>query len=234
MNFKKVLCLCLTFLMLSDTSVFAANSIEQQPSFMDKVAYENWLCETQGADAVEKYNNLSDEQKDKLLNYINNPELIRDAYCIEVGEGERVVLNDGDVKVSFTKTIEEIEENVSDEDARSVDASASRKTTTATYTRTVRLFDYDIFEITGSITYTHNAKTMLSIDGSNIFTSINYVPLLAIDYANKEYTLTKYIAYVTTDVRWNLFSNYGITFGYNLFKVSGDIDDNASGWIGPW
>ena len=231
MKFKKMLFICLSVVMSIIPNSFALANVKTPTTILSSVfptssltraEYEDWFFENQDENAIEKYNSLTDEQKDKLVSYLSDPYLLIDTLEANITPNSSRVFNNGDLIVS----VEEVIENLSEETIK-----AATQTVKATYVRTTSIFGLKVFETTAWIQYTHNGSEIISIDGSNIFTSVNWYVIFKAVYSGKTTWKTTMTAYASSDIVWEVsIEDYGVTTGSNYIRVSGNTSNTAGGY----
>ena len=120
MKFKKMLFICLSVVMSIIPNSFALANVKTPTTILSSVfptssltraEYEALFFQNQDENAIEKYNSLTDEQKDKLVSYLSDPYLLIDTLEANITPNSSRVLNNGDLIVS----VEEVIENLSEE-----------------------------------------------------------------------------------------------------------------------
>ncbi|KJR45964.1 hypothetical protein UF75_3629 [Desulfosporosinus sp. I2] len=237
---KKILSLisCVTLIILTMSSVaYAKTDTTQsiQPSYSKVESandYETWLKgKTNDSDAkkvLTKYQNLTKEQKDKFVGYLKDGKLFANAFSTPLKPGESKSLANGDVIVTLTETNEPI--NIASKNFSIMSTVEYRK---ATYQRYVTLFGVKILQTTSYVNYSHDGTSIIDIQGSRHWTSINYNPLLMSEWGDEP---TEWddgtTAYSTNDVTFGaMIEGYGIQYGSAELGVWGDVDNDAGGWL---
>lgn len=78
-------------------------------------------------------------------------------------------------------------------------------------------------------------QSILGIQGSRNYTSINYNPLLSSEWSDPVTWDDGETAYSTADVTFGAFiEGYGIKYGSAEVGVWGDIYNGAGGWVEPY
>jgi|GEM_PF-1538061 len=195
--------------------------------------YENWLknnCSTDEKD-LEKFQRLTEKQKVKFINYLNDPELLVNALStsLEPGESKNFDAND-DILVTLSETIEPINTSSQQDSLSSIATEEFRK---ASYIKSVSFFGVKVLEVTSWIRYSHDGESIIEIQGSAHYTSVNYNPLLSSEWTDPvTWGEDGDTAYSTADVVFGAFiEGYGIKYGSGESLVWGDIYNDAGGHV---
>ena len=184
--------------------------------------FEKSFLENQDNIIIESYQNLSEEQKNKFIELINNPLTVQQAMNINLELNQTKSLGNG-VITGLIETNEVISNTKATEQSR------------ATYQRYVTIFNIKVFETTSWVQYTHNGSNILSVDSSNIFTSVNLNPVNKVSYSGKIEWKSTTTAYSQSDITFDLFiEDYGPTIGSGYCQVSGNIHNQTNGFVSQY
>ncbi|MEG0051151.1 MAG: hypothetical protein RR712_03145 [Terrisporobacter sp.] len=199
-----------------------------------KSNYENWLAQTQSKETLDEYNSLSEQDKDLLISYLSDINLMSLALTTNVAPNQTKTLANGNIEIGMTEDIEVIpNDNSLDLNDFQSKATQNRR---VTYSRYIHIKGVKILQTTSWVTYTHNGKTVTSVNDRNHFTSINLNPVLRTSYSG----MTKggkgsTTAYSTADLSFTyIIEGYGPTLASGRLRVNGTVKNVGSGSYTPY
>lgn len=192
-------------------------------------SYGNYLEELGDKDAIDQFNNLSENDKSKLVEYLSSKEVMTQICASLMRDNNNVEMKNGDIQILSEK----FEENESIKENESINSNkASVQYRKATYIKTVKMFGLSILESTAWIQYSHDGSSILEIQGKNFVISRNFNPLLDADWSGETSWKTTTTAYATADLTFSfIYDGLGIVIDTGEAMVSGNIYNETDGYV---
>lgn len=221
LKFKKILPLVLIIIMIMGlgATVFAG---ELEPEITIE-SYRNYLERVGDQETIGQFNNLSEDDKSKLIEYLNSKEVMTQICTGIMKDNSNLIIKNGDIQIQVDKFVENGPVN------SNIAGIQYRK---ATYIKTLKIFGLSILESTAWIQYSHDGNSILGIQGKNFFISRNFIPLLASSWSGETSWKTKTTAYATADLTFS-FIHEGLRIVIDSCEamVSGNIYNQTSGYV---
>lgn len=221
LKLKKILSLVIAMVMVMGlgTTAFAG---ELKPEITIE-SYANYLEKLGDKETIDQFNNLSENDKSKLVEYLSSKEVMTQILDSMISNNNNVEMKNGDIQILNEK----FEENESINLNR-----ASEEYRKATYIKTVKMFGLSILESTAWIRYSHDGSSILEIQGKNFVISRNFNPLLYSSWSGKTSWKTKTTAYATADLTFSfIYEGLGIVIDTGEAMVSGNIYNETDGYV---
>lgn len=221
LKLKKVLSLVFAIVMVMGLSATAfAGELEPEITIE---SYRNYLEEAGDKETISKFNNLSENDKSKLIEYLSSKEVMTQICTSIMKDNNNVEMKNGDIQIQVDK----FEENELMNSNR-----ASTQYRKATYTKTVKMFGLSILESTAWIKYSHNGSSILEIQGKNFLISRNFNPLLDSSWSGETSWKTNTTAYATADLTFSfVYEGLGMVIDSGEAMVSGNIYNQTNGYV---
>lgn len=173
-------------------------------------------------DALKQFKQLSKEQQNKFISYLNNEELLKEVIDA-FNNNESKTMYDGDIVIEVEMTELVVQKE---------DMMQFSELLQANYKKWVTFLGVNIFEVTAWVRYNHDGEKVTSILGSNHLVSRNYNPLL--DHSWSEITrwgVGTSTAHSSRDITFSiLWEGLGIIINSAESRVWGNYN-NSGGWL---
>lgn len=233
---KKFVASMLIFIMVFSvsgfTNVFAvedSNKYKQKSNYISVESYRDFLEERisnnqqveDTKDVLSDFENLSSNEREKFISYINNPDLNLEILKALSENKTYVAFNNGDIVVSSNEQFDQ-------ED--SIQARSSIQSRTATASRSVSVLGLKVFEYSGEIRYKHNGSSIRSIDHANIWISRNFLPLVDFSWNDSStYGVGSRTAHHIEYCTWSfVHEKIGLTYGSHQIEITGNVNNNTT------
>ncbi|GIN13050.1 hypothetical protein J26TS2_29170 [Shouchella clausii] len=230
----------ITLLASGMAGVVNAESTKEAELNLNKLKddYEAWFKEEVSnsvneelIESYSQYNELSEEEQLKFIDYLYNPEIqetVMEAFSneMEVTNVERVSEKlDGYEDIVITTEI--VTPTVGEDQEFGIMANR-----TAKYWRYVTFLGIKVFQTTSTVDYSHNGSRVTSVGAGDHYVSRNLNPTLNISWSGKRQSYTSTRAQSRVHMQWNfIHKGLGITYGAGELGVWGNHKNQAGGWF---
>ncbi|MGE7935138.1 hypothetical protein [Viridibacillus arvi] len=227
---KKLFLTVASILFLATTGNVASAS-ELKLENEQKLNYENWVDEqinlatgdekTELLNSYKQYKELSNEDQEKLVEYLYNPEVqeqMIDALSTVPKNSSRS-LQGGDIEVTGdTPSIENAGK-----------AKATTTTNTATYKRGIEVLGVRIFETTIYVKYSYSSGKITGSQSMDAYTSLNFNPLLSSSYSEKTINKSDLLVLASSKVKYSYIYQNIIYSKNGTISIWADVNDHSGG-----
>lgn len=259
---KRLLIIGLTLTVLGTTCIPAfattnttnTSSIESlsQSSIgtMTTTSYISWLnqkiSQSTGSEksnfstVLKQFKSLTKEQQAKFINYMNNPQFLKEAISLANNKSKKLSLSDSKLD---TNTVVKYNDDITVNSSCTIDTSKNVGSTLvsldgiagqikATYTQSVTFLGINVLQAVIWVRYTTDGEEVTSVDSADAFTGANYFPGLKTDWGDVVTDYNSQKAWATSDLTFSFIYKTSITeYGSCEVGVEGDVDKNVDGWV---
>lgn len=234
---KKVVCLvmiCMLLMLPLSVTAKAENIDQFQQKLFSVEDYQKWLEikseESEDKTVLEQFNKLKWSDKQRFVNYITDPDVLKQIISVDLKPGESKSLYNEDITVSLNVNSDKIiPGNVEAAGLQSVQ-NVCEHTVVGDYDG--HLLGIKVISFRLEMKYKHNESRILSLTDYKALTTRCWLPA-SIEYTNKNAHIENSVkrAYYECDVQfYYTFKELGLVVGAANAGIWGDCDCVFGSW----